>query len=56
MGSTLSRIPVPWLGSTKIGRCESFWTTGTAERSRVFRVAVSKVLMPLSQRITESVP
>ena len=56
MDSTYSQWPVPWLGSTTTGRCESFFTTGTALRSRVKRVAVSKVRMPRSQRITFGLP
>src|SRR2546422_5090839 len=54
--STYSQYPVPWLGSTTTGRCESRFTTGTALRSRVKRVAVSKVRMPRSQRITCGLP
>ena len=52
MGLTLARRPVPWLGSTMIGRWLSFFTTGMAERSSVLRVEVSKVRIPRSQRIT----
>ena len=36
--ATLSRRPVPWLGSTTIGRWLSFCTTGIAEISSVLRV------------------
>ena len=39
-----------------IGRCESFFTTGIALRSRVLRVEVSKVRMPRSQRMTFGLP
>ena len=56
MGGTLPRTPVPRLGSTMIGRCDSACTAGTADRSRVLRVAVSKVRMPRSHRITSSAP
>ena len=38
IGATLSRRPVPWLGSTKTGRWLSFLTTGIAEMSSVLRV------------------
>ena len=38
IGATLSRRPVPWLGSPMIGRWLSFCTTGIAEMSNVFRV------------------
>jgi len=38
MGSTWSRRPVPCDGSPTMGRCESFFTTGMAEISMVFRV------------------
>ena len=56
MGLTIQEMPVAWLGSTITGRCVSFLSMGTAERSRVFRVAVSKVRMPRSQRMTFSLP
>ena len=36
-GSTLSRLPVPWLGSTMMGRWLSRWTTGI--NAQVQRVA-----------------
>ena len=52
MGATYSQWPVPWLGSTITGRWVSFLRTGTALRSRVKRVAVSKVRMPRSQSTT----
>src|SRR4030095_9460918 len=35
MADTYSQCPVPWDGSTRMGRWESFLTTGTALRSRV---------------------
>ena len=38
IGATLSRRPVPWLGSAMTGRWLSLWTTGIAEMSMVFRV------------------
>ena len=38
MGWTLSRLPVPWLGSTTIGRWLNFCTAGTTLRSSVLRV------------------
>jgi hypothetical protein len=38
IGATLSRRPVPWLGSTTIGRWLRFFTTGIAEMSSVLRV------------------
>ena len=54
--STYSQCPVPWLGSTTTGRCVSFLSTGTALRSSVKRVAVSKVRMPRSHRMTLGLP
>src|SRR5262245_1184878 len=56
IGITLSRRPVPWLGSTRMGRWLSFLTTGIAEMSSVLRVAFSKVRMPRSHRITCVLP
>src|SRR5207245_529161 len=56
IASTSSQWPVPWLGSTKMGRCESFLTTGTAFRSSVYRVEASKVRIPRSQRMTFGLP
>ena len=56
MGLTLSLRPVAWLGSTITGRWVNCFTTGTAVRSSVFRVYVSNVRMPRSQRITFSFP
>ncbi len=38
IGITLSRRPVPWLGSTTIGRWLRFLITGIAARSSVLRV------------------
>src|SRR5215831_1093418 len=38
------------------GKCESFFSTGTALRSRVKRVDVSKVRIPRSHRMTSGVP
>ena len=45
-----------WLGSRITGRCVSSFSTGTAAISQVLRVAVSKVRMPRSQRITFGLP
>ena len=56
MGSAYLEYPVLLLTSTMTGRWESSCSTGTAERSRVFFVYVSKVLMPLSQSMTFSLP
>src|SRR5262250_807386 len=56
MGATRSQCPVPWDGSTTTGRWESFFNTGTALRSRVKRVDVSKVRIPRSHRMTSGVP
>ena len=51
-GLYISALPAAWEGSTIIGRQLLSLITGTAEISKVFRVAVSKVRMPLSQRTT----
>src|SRR6266436_10348315 len=51
MGATRSQCPVPCDGSTTTGRCESFLSTGTALRSRVKRVDVSKVRMPRGENV-----
>ena len=40
-GATRWRMPVEWLGSTTIGRCDIALTTGIAEMSSVLRVDVS---------------
>ena len=56
IGDTISHRPVPWLGSTMIGRWLSFFTTGTALMSSVLRVAFSNVRMPRSQRMTCELP
>ena len=56
IGFTSLAIPEAWLGSTTTGRCVISWSIATAERSRVFLVAVSKVLMPRSQSITFWLP
>ena len=48
--------PTACEGSTMMGRWERSRTTGTAERSRVLRVAVSNVRMPRSQRMTFWLP
>ena len=56
IGGILSRIPTAWLGSTIIGRWVSPRSTGIALKSRVLRVAFSKVRIPRSHRMTFSVP
>ena len=56
IGGTSFATPHAWLGSTITGRCVALRNTGTAERSRVLRVAVSKVRIPRSQRITLGLP
>ena len=55
-GSTRSLRPAACDGSTSTGRCVSRFSTGTAERSSVYRVERSNVLMPRSHRITRSFP
>ena len=55
-GSTKSRLPVACDGSIIIGKCDFSFITGTALKSNVFLVAVSNVLIPLSQSITFSFP
>ena len=49
---TQSARPAAWLGSTITGSGVRSRSTGTADTSRVLRVAVSKVRMPRSQRMT----
>src|SRR5450830_1849084 len=39
-----------------MGRLLNFFITGTADKSKVYLVYVSKVLMPLSQRINSTSP
>ena len=56
MGRTRLAMPVEWLGSMITGKWESCFNMGTADMSRVFRVQVSKVRIPRSQRITCSLP
>src|SRR5664280_1920090 len=51
-GVTLLRLPVPWLGSTIIGRWLKRCTAGTMLRSSVLRVWSAKVRTPRSHRIT----
>ena len=51
-GATFSRRPVPWEGSTRIGRWLSFFTAGTTARSRVLREKSENVRTPRSHRIT----
>ena len=46
MAATRSALPTAWLGSTITGRCVSCFRSGTALRSRVFRVSVSNVRIP----------
>ena len=55
-GTTRSRRPPECDGSTTTGRCARSWATGTAEMSRVLRVAFSKVRMPRSQSTTSRLP
>ena len=52
-GATFSRRPVPWEGSTRMGRWLRFFTAGTMARSRVFREKSENVRTPRSQKITE---
>ena len=56
MGGTRRATPVAWDGSTMTGRWVRSLRTGIAERSRVFRVASSKVRIPRSHRITWRLP
>src|ERR1700694_4400712 len=49
-------LPAAWLGSTAIGRSVMSRSTAIALTSRVFRVAVSNVLMPRAQRMTWVLP
>src|SRR5579883_1159753 len=51
-GVTLLRLPVPWLGSTTIGRWLSRCTAGTMLRSSVLRVWSAKVRTPRSHSTT----
>src|SRR5437867_12069976 len=51
IGATRFHLPVAWLGSTMTGKWENSLMFGTADRSRVFRYSVSKVLMPRSYRL-----
>ena len=55
-GTTRSLRPAACDGSTMIGRWLVACTTGTAEMSRVLRVAGSKVRMPRSQSTTSRLP
>src|SRR5919201_2961545 len=55
-GSTGSPFPAACDGSTITGRCVSCFSTATAPRSSVYRVAVSNVLIPRSQRMIRSFP
>ena len=56
IASTRSPLPVAWLGSMTIGRCEYFFTSGITLTSRVFRVYFSNVRIHLSQRMTFGFP
>src|SRR5579875_1914700 len=49
---TRLRLPVAWLGSKTTGRCDSSFNTGMAVMSQVLRVAVSKVRIPRSHKMT----
>ena len=55
-GSTSSRRPAGWDGSTITGRWVSIFRTGIALMSSVNRVEVSNVLIPRSQRMTSELP
>jgi len=55
-GATRSYLPAAWLGSTMIGRWDSFFINATVLRSRVFRVDCSNVLIPLSHSTTFGFP
>ena len=55
-GSTRRRSPAACEGSTITGRWVWSFSHGTAPRSSVKRVAVSKVRIPRSQRMTASLP
>ena len=50
--NTLSRRPVPWLGSTRMGRWLARCTAGTTLRSSVLRAWSLNVRTPRSHRIT----
>ena len=52
IGITDSRLPVLWLGSKMIGRCDSRCAAGMTARSGVKREWSPKVLMPRSHKIT----
>ena len=52
----MKRMPAAWLGSMMTGRCVFFFSIGMADISSVFLMEVSKVRIPLSQRITCSLP
>src|SRR5437773_560373 len=53
-GKTLWRLPVPWLGSTKIGRWLRFFTAGTTARSRVLREKSENVRKNLESVVAEA--
>src|SRR6185503_17725577 len=56
IGGTRLRKPVPCEGSAITGKCVNSLARAIAARSRVFRVAVSKVLIPRSQSTTFVLP
>jgi len=53
---TKSYVPAACEGSTIIGKFESFLIMGTDDRSNVNLVSVTKVVMPLSHKITSMLP
>src|SRR5262245_44494061 len=55
-GTTRSRRPPACDGSTTTGRCDSPCAIGTAEMSRVLRVAVSNVRIPRSHSTMSRLP
>jgi len=55
-GATRSYRPAAWLGSTMIGRWDSFFINATVLRSRMFLVDCSNVRIPLSQSTTFGFP
>ena len=56
MSWTMYQWPVPWEGSTTMGRWVRRRRRGMALRSRVKREEVSKVRMPRSQSMTSGLP
>jgi len=51
IGYTISFLPNEWLKSTMMGRFVSSFIIGIHDMSRVLRVFVSKVRIPLSHKI-----